>query len=83
MAAENMSNIVLGHLVRQERPDYLQPVNTDGSYPWKANPITESSTSSSSVAASSTSINQVLGRRKRTTTASSQDQGRRGKSMRV
>ncbi|OAQ22580.1 hypothetical protein K457DRAFT_295811 [Linnemannia elongata AG-77] len=83
MAAENMCKIALGHLVRHERPDYLQPINADGTYPWKASSDEGSSTTSSSVAISSTSADRALGRRKRTMTASSQDQGRRGKSTRA
>ncbi|KAG9067690.1 hypothetical protein KI688_011277 [Linnemannia hyalina] len=83
MAAENMSKIALRHLVRQERPDYLQPINADGSYPWKARSGEGSSTSSSSMATGSTPTDRVPGRRKRAITASSQDQGRKGKSARA
>ncbi|KAG0057380.1 hypothetical protein BGZ83_010839 [Gryganskiella cystojenkinii] len=35
MAAENMSKIVRGYLVDQERPEYLHPKTSDGRYPWK------------------------------------------------
>lgn len=83
MAAENMSKIALGHLVRQERPDYLQPINADGTYPWKASSGEGSGTSSSSMATGSTPTDRVPGRRKRAITASSQDQGRKGKSARA
>lgn len=34
MAAENMSNVVQGYLLKQERPLYLQPKTADGKYPW-------------------------------------------------
>lgn len=29
-----MSNIVQGHLLKQERPLYLQPKTAEGRYPW-------------------------------------------------
>jgi len=35
MAAHNMCNIVQAHLVNQQRPDYLQPVDKEGRFPWK------------------------------------------------
>ncbi|KAF9537113.1 hypothetical protein EC957_008805, partial [Mortierella hygrophila] len=35
MAAHNMANVVRGHLLDQKRPDYLQPVDAQGRYPWK------------------------------------------------
>ncbi|KAG0097641.1 hypothetical protein BGZ93_002305 [Podila epicladia] len=34
MAAHNMCNIVLEHLLHQRRPLYLQPRRKDGTYPW-------------------------------------------------
>ncbi|KAF9378214.1 hypothetical protein CPB97_009712 [Podila verticillata] len=34
MAAHNMCNIVLEHLLYQRRPLYLQPRRKDGTYPW-------------------------------------------------
>jgi hypothetical protein len=34
MASENMNNVIKGHLIRQQRPLYLQPRREDGSYPW-------------------------------------------------
>jgi len=34
MAAHNICNIVKGHLAKQERPLYLQPVDSNGAYPW-------------------------------------------------
>ncbi|KAF9084795.1 hypothetical protein BGX23_010228 [Mortierella sp. AD031] len=34
MAAHNMCNVVRGHLLEQQRPLYLQPVDADGNYPW-------------------------------------------------
>lgn len=56
MAAENMSRIVLECLKYQERPTHLQPINADGSYPWKtasaASPNTTTSTSSTSATTS-------------------------------
>ncbi|KAF9333558.1 hypothetical protein BGZ91_011201, partial [Linnemannia elongata] len=70
MAAENMSKVAPGHLARQERPEYLQPIHADGSYPWKASSDKGSGTNSSSVANSSTSTDRVPGCRKRTMTAS-------------
>ncbi|KAF8923272.1 hypothetical protein BGZ58_003142, partial [Dissophora ornata] len=35
MASHNMVNIMRAQVERQERPDYLQPVDEDGLYPWK------------------------------------------------
>lgn len=35
MAAQNMVNAVRGHLIHQQRPLYLQPVNENGEYPWE------------------------------------------------
>ena len=35
MASHNMVNIMRARVERQERPDYLQPVDGDGLYPWK------------------------------------------------
>ncbi|KAG0195786.1 hypothetical protein BGX28_000635, partial [Mortierella sp. GBA30] len=35
MASHNMVNIMRARVERQERPDYLQPVDEDGLYPWK------------------------------------------------
>ncbi|KAF9903119.1 hypothetical protein EC991_004145 [Linnemannia zychae] len=37
LAAHNMCNIVKSHLLIQERPDYLQPIDEDGNMPWKKN----------------------------------------------
>ena len=34
MAGHNIANVVRGHLINQQRPLYLQPVDKDGSYPW-------------------------------------------------
>ncbi|KAF9178214.1 hypothetical protein BGZ51_008021, partial [Haplosporangium sp. Z 767] len=34
MAGHNICNAALGHLEHQQRLLYLQPVTTDGSYPW-------------------------------------------------
>ena len=34
MAAHNMCNIVKSHLLYQQRPKYLQPIDKDGNYPW-------------------------------------------------
>ncbi|KAG0098493.1 hypothetical protein BGZ93_011315 [Podila epicladia] len=34
MAGHNICNILQGH-IKQERPDYLQPVDQYGNYPWK------------------------------------------------
>ncbi|KAF9544797.1 hypothetical protein EC957_011701 [Mortierella hygrophila] len=30
-----MANVVRGHLMDQQRPDYLQPVDAQDRYPWK------------------------------------------------
>ncbi|GJJ67737.1 hypothetical protein EMPS_00083 [Entomortierella parvispora] len=35
MAGHNMANIVRSHLVSQQRPKYLQPVDVNGEYPWE------------------------------------------------
>jgi hypothetical protein len=35
MAGHNMVNVLRSYVERQERPDYLHPVNEDGNYPWK------------------------------------------------
>ncbi|KAG0012541.1 hypothetical protein BGZ80_011672, partial [Entomortierella chlamydospora] len=35
LAGHNMCNILRAFVERQERPDYLQPVDKDGNYPWK------------------------------------------------
>ncbi|KAG9062117.1 hypothetical protein KI688_006843 [Linnemannia hyalina] len=72
MAAENMTNLIQGHLVDQQRPKYLQPAAADGSYPWMASPGSGSSTSSGgiealSITTSSSSTNtakRTPGRRK-------------------
>lgn len=34
MAAENICKIVQGYLCGQGRPLYLQPIYSDGTYPW-------------------------------------------------
>ncbi|KAF9150146.1 hypothetical protein DFQ26_001677, partial [Actinomortierella ambigua] len=36
MAGHNIVNILRAHVEKQERPDYLQPVDEHGVYPWKA-----------------------------------------------
>ncbi|KAF9964874.1 hypothetical protein BGZ73_001677, partial [Actinomortierella ambigua] len=35
MAAHNMVNVLRAYVERQERPDYLQPVDDRGQFPWK------------------------------------------------
>lgn len=35
MAGHNIANAIQGHLLNQQRPEYLQPVDSDGDYPWK------------------------------------------------
>ncbi|KAG0058140.1 hypothetical protein BGZ92_007242, partial [Podila epicladia] len=35
MAGHNMVNVLRSYVERQERPDYLHPVDEDGNYPWK------------------------------------------------
>jgi len=85
MAAENMANIVQGYLLKQERPEYLQPMAQDGSFPWKEKRGVEPGTSSSSTGTSTgtTSSSDTTGRRKRAPNNSSPDQQRRGKSSRT
>ncbi|KAG0303305.1 hypothetical protein BGZ98_006802 [Dissophora globulifera] len=34
MAGQNICNVVLGHLIDQQRPLYLQPQDAEGNYPW-------------------------------------------------
>ncbi|KAF9918726.1 hypothetical protein FBU30_011289 [Linnemannia zychae] len=36
MAGHNICNVVRSHLLKQERPRYLQPKDIDGNYPWEA-----------------------------------------------
>lgn len=51
MAGHNMVNVLRSYIERQERPDYLHPVDEDGNYPWKegykheAQPMSASSAS--------------------------------------
>ncbi|KAF8929937.1 hypothetical protein BGZ47_000819 [Haplosporangium gracile] len=80
MGAENMANIVQGYLIDQERPEYLQPVASDGSLPWKKaqalvgfapSPI-EATTSGGSTATSS----RTPGRQKRAASTSSSGRGK-------
>ncbi|KAG0300131.1 hypothetical protein BGZ97_003375, partial [Linnemannia gamsii] len=47
VAAHNMTNIVLERLQKQQRPDCLQPINADGTYPWRASPEAGSGSTSS------------------------------------
>ena len=35
MAGHNICNVIRGHLLKQERPRYLQPKDIDGNYPWE------------------------------------------------
>ena len=35
MAGHNMCNAAKAHLLYQERPRYLQPVDGEGNYPWE------------------------------------------------
>jgi len=35
MAGHNMANIVQGHLLTQQRPRYLQPMDAEGKHPWE------------------------------------------------
>ncbi|KAF9118288.1 hypothetical protein BGX30_004680 [Mortierella sp. GBA39] len=37
LAGHNMCNIIQGHLLHQERPQYLQPVYADGTIAWAQN----------------------------------------------
>jgi len=34
MAGHNMCNAIRGHLMEQQRPKYLQPIDAAGRYPW-------------------------------------------------
>jgi len=34
MAGHNICNVIQGHLLKQERPLYLQPKDENGNYPW-------------------------------------------------
>ncbi|KAF9561473.1 hypothetical protein EC968_005761 [Mortierella alpina] len=34
MAGNNLCNVIDGYLQKGDRPEYLQPRNADGSYPW-------------------------------------------------
>ncbi|KAF9382226.1 hypothetical protein CPB97_007274 [Podila verticillata] len=86
MAAENMANIMQGHLLKQERPKYLQPVAQDRLFPWKEKHGVGSSMSLSSTITTSTattSSNKTTGRHKRVPTDSSPDQQWHGKSFRT
>ncbi|KAF9571558.1 hypothetical protein BGW38_008603, partial [Lunasporangiospora selenospora] len=35
MAGHNICRVMRGHIEKGERPDYLQPFENDGNYPWK------------------------------------------------
>jgi len=35
MAGHNICNVIRGHLLKQERPRYLQPKDINGNYPWE------------------------------------------------
>ncbi|KAF8939804.1 hypothetical protein BGZ58_008636, partial [Dissophora ornata] len=72
----NMANVVQGHLLKQERLDYLQPMAQDGSFPWKEKRGVGPSTSSSTAAAATSSASGTQGRRKRAPTTSRPDQQR-------
>ncbi|KAF8927327.1 hypothetical protein BGZ58_010477 [Dissophora ornata] len=85
MAAENMSNIVRGHLVYQQRPLYLQPRAAGGTYPWmssESGPTDSTSTSNAASTADTTTsarTSSILGTagspRKRTTSTSTPLEG--------
>ncbi|KAF9287977.1 hypothetical protein BGZ68_000999 [Mortierella alpina] len=36
MAGNNLCNVIDGHLLKGYRPEYLQPINKDGTLPWMA-----------------------------------------------
>ncbi|KAF9983081.1 hypothetical protein BGZ80_007462, partial [Entomortierella chlamydospora] len=88
MAAQNMSNIVQGYLLKQERPLYLQPKTADGGYPWMKSPASDqgavsgttksTGTSKSTGARKSTGASKLTGnsQKKRTTPATSTPEGR-------
>ena len=64
MAAQNMCKAVQGHLTRQERPLYLQPVDAGGNYPWMESTSTSSTTGSASTASTSTTETTRTGRKR-------------------
>ncbi|KAG0211194.1 hypothetical protein BGX28_008374 [Mortierella sp. GBA30] len=47
MAGNNIANVVQGHLLHQQRPLYLQPVDGNGHYPWMQAMSSSSSSSNS------------------------------------
>ncbi|KAG0369561.1 hypothetical protein BGZ54_009622, partial [Gamsiella multidivaricata] len=65
MAAQNMSNIVQGHLLEQKRPLYLQPKTADGRYPW----IEPSTSDQGAVDGTSKSTGSTSARKKRSSPA--------------
>ncbi|KAF9930956.1 hypothetical protein FBU30_011065, partial [Linnemannia zychae] len=88
MAGHNICNIVRGHLVNQQRPLYLQPVDDKGRYPWmraysqssSASSSSQSSGSSSTRTSSSpTSRSSASGRKRKAPTNAEQDEAPRRK----
>ncbi|CAO3572976.1 unnamed protein product [Mortierella alpina] len=59
MAGHTIANAIQGHLTKQERPRYLQPVDRYGQCPWSTgnNTTTSSGTSTSSSISTSRSSN--------------------------
>ncbi|KAG0317269.1 hypothetical protein BGZ99_006411 [Dissophora globulifera] len=53
MAGHNICNVVRGHLLEQQRPVYLQPMDKNKAYPWMQEDASSSSSSSSSGSSSS------------------------------
>ncbi|KAG9060844.1 hypothetical protein KI688_007913 [Linnemannia hyalina] len=87
MAAENMANLVRGYLEKQQRPEYLQPVTPDGSFPWMASAGAGSRTLSNTTpgsgsSGSTTTTSQSSGHRKRLASTSSTTDGTQGRPKR-
>ncbi|KAF9113798.1 hypothetical protein BGW39_003578, partial [Mortierella sp. 14UC] len=75
-----------GYILKQERPECLQPMAQDGSFPWKEKREVGPSTSSTSTGTTSTATttsDETTGRHERGPTHSSPDQQQRGKSSRT
>jgi ribosomal protein S27AE len=61
LAAENICNVVRGHLLEQERPHYLQPVDAKGNFIWQASSTSSSTDDSGN--ATAVSNNKTTGNR--------------------
>lgn len=81
MAGHNMVNAVQGHLLHQQRPLYLQPVDEQGRYPWMASEdVEEIGQQIEDTSTSSTSFNAVsnTSTTENNTGAGSSNSGKRG-----